>query len=223
MKPKYLWAVATVVAAAAAAMAGTGAIAADRYSFHPPPGWQRAPVLTSRLILASWMDPSGSGQNINIASEKFSGSLASMVQVGKATLKRALPDVTFGDTAYGKTCGNHPAAYFASQSTMGGRVLIFEQVSSVWFGWGYTVTYTRRTSDPMNDQARASLTSLCVFSGKPAVPAAPALPGAGGSPAVAASPTPLPTAAPTATPGGYYTAAPAPTSTIGVPAPTSTP
>jgi len=217
------------LAAAAIAVCITAAstAAADQFRFSPPAGWART-LATGGLVIAAWREPApvGFAQNINIVAQPYSGTLSQYVDLNKTQLMRTFPSAVMGGDLSGSTCGTHPAHYFAWQANLGGRDLIYEQVASVWFGRGYVVTYTRLVSQPINPDARAALTTLCIRHIGQRPTAAPAGKKPYVAPAVVPPTTPTPQPSPTPQPPNAPNGAPGELATpyaAGSPAPTETP
>jgi len=184
----------------------TQAVRAAGYVFMPPSGWKA--IAKPGHGIGMWVHPdSGSfHQNISIIAERARGSLDDYTNGGVQMLKAMLPDVQFGHVQHATVCGSHPSTYLTYAATLRGRLLIYEQMATIWNGVAYVATYTRLSSQPSLPEARDALTSLC--GGSTAGASAPAR--YAGPPARAVA-TPAPTT-------NYTTAAP-----VGSVAPTITP
>jgi hypothetical protein len=150
-------------ATAAAAIVSVAPVGAqDQFAVTPPAGWVR--TSSSIGVLGLWVTPKTSGfrQNLNLVSEPYSGSLADYVAENRAALSNQEKDLRFGPDADSRTCGDHPAHLITWEATLFGHDLYFEQMVSIWDGYGYVLTYTRESGEPELDDAREALTTLCV-------------------------------------------------------------
>ena len=135
----------------------------DQFKITAPSGWVKIDQV-SGTILAMWGEPHPAGfrQSISITDESFAGTLPQYVAAMKGYQKSTTPDIQFGPAADVVTCIDHPAMFLSWKSAAGGHKLVMEQVLSVWYGRGYTLTYAREQGEAASDDARSALASLCV-------------------------------------------------------------
>lgn len=181
-------------------------VQAQGYAFTPPPGW--TVLRKPGHGMGIWVHPDHEPfhQNINVVAQRYRGSLDVYTAGGVDSIKSMFPNVQMGHVQRATVCGSHPASYLTYAATVHGRLIIYEQMATLWNGVAYIATYARLSTQPSLPAARTALTSLC--GGLPPVGGQTLR---SGVPQAYASPSPAPT-------GNYATPAP-----VGSVAPTITP
>ncbi len=184
--------------------------------FTPPPGWRVIKAPGHGLGIWQHPDSDSFHQNISVLAEAYSGSLDAFAQNGVHQLRSLLPDIEVGHIQRATVCGSHPATYLNYAATVNGRLLLYEQMATIYGGVAYVATYTRASGQPSLAEARTALTSLC---GRGITSGSPGWSNGGYQPSASSGGYRTPSPSPTDTPnGGYATAAP-----VGSVAPTITP
>src|SRR5579864_164768 len=152
---------AALFASAIATFANMQAVKADGYAFAPPPGWRALTRPGHGIGLWQHRDSESFHQNISVIAERYNGSLDAYTQGGIRSLRGLFPDIELGHVEHATVCGSHPSTYLNYAATVRGRLLLYEQMATIYSGVAYVATYTRLNGQPSLPEARTALTSLC--------------------------------------------------------------
>ena len=150
----------TALIALSIALVAVQAIGAQA-PFVPPAGWTAA--RPPQGMLGVWVHPGDTAfhQNVVLGAERTQLLAAQYDKQAIAMLSRGLNGFRLGADQDTSTCGGQPAHYISYASTINGREVLYEQMTTMVGNVEWFVIYTRLMSQPSLPEARAALTTLC--------------------------------------------------------------
>jgi len=133
----------------------------DQAPFVPPFGWVSSKP--PQGMLGVWIHPGDTSfhQNLVLGAERTKLSADQYDKMALAQLSRGLNGFRVGADESTTTCGGQPAHYISYASTINGKQVLYEQMTTMVSGVEWFVIYTRLMSQPSLPEARQALTTLC--------------------------------------------------------------